>query len=61
MTLINLIIFIDGNETLHIYKKDQSMWIGKATNAIDEIDDDALCSKVNNIYTGFSGLCVEIR
>lgn len=60
MTLINLIILIAGNEVLHVSKGDKSLWIGKAMNAIGEIDDDILCSKIKNIHTGFSGLCVEI-
>lgn len=60
MKLINLIILIAGDEVLHISKGDKSLWIGKTMNAIGEIADDILCSKVKNIHTGFSGLCVEI-
>lgn len=60
MNLTTLIILIDGSETLHVSKGNKSLWIGKAMNAIGEIADDILCSKIKNIHTGFSGLCVEI-
>lgn len=60
MALINLIMCIEGNEILHIYKRGQSLWIGRAMDAIDEIGDNVLCSKIKSIYTGMSGLCVEV-
>lgn len=60
MKLINLIIFIAGDEVIHVSKGDKSLWIGKAMNAIGEIADDVLCSKVKNIHTGFASLYVEI-
>ena len=60
MTLLNLIVFIEGDEVLHVHNCEQSLWIGKAINAIAEISNDILCSKIKNVHTGFSGLCVEI-
>ena len=60
MKLIDLIVLLDADETIHIIRGIKSKYIGKATAAIDEVNDNDLCSKIKNIYTGFGGICVDI-
>lgn len=62
MTLFELMAFIDGDETVHIIDdvNEKTLFFGKLRNAYSELDETVIKSKkVNRIYSGFGGMCVD--
>lgn len=61
MQLIDFISVTGADEVIHIVTQENSVYFGTARNAYDEFDSDRMkAAKVNAIFTGFGGMCVEI-
>ena len=62
MILLNLIALIDGNETIHVISEDKTIFFGNVLKALCELQgSDYADYIVNYIYSGFGGICIEIR
>lgn len=60
MKLNAYISVIRADEVVHIIEGDKSRFIGKIANAYAELNEDYLNNaKVIDVFTGFSGLCIE--
>lgn len=61
MQLIDFISVADADMVVHIVTQDSSVYFGTVRGSYDELSacrmNDA---KVNAIFSGFGGLCVEI-
>lgn len=61
MKLIDFISVAGADEIIHIVTQDDSIYFGTVRNAYDEFDSDRMkAARVNAIFTGFGGICVEI-
>jgi hypothetical protein len=62
MTLVAMLSYISADETIHVIDREKTVFFGKVRNAYSEIDDDTLCGKkVLSMYSGFGGMCIEVR
>lgn len=61
MQLIDFISVTDPEEVIHIATQDNSVYFGTVRNAYDKFDSERMkAAKVNAIFTGFGGMCIEI-
>lgn len=61
MRLLKLMVFMDADETVHIIDEvhKKTLFFGKLGNAPLEIGDTIYRLRVNRIYSGFSGICID--
>ena len=62
MTLLELMALIGTDETVHIIDdvSEKTLFFGKLGSAYSELDETVIKSKkVNRIYSGFGGMCID--
>lgn len=62
MTLFELIALISADETVHIIDdvNEKTVFFGKLRDTYSELDETVTKSKkVNRIYSGFGGMCID--